>query len=46
MTTEPKGGIDGLPAALLRHAERLCRQFETDCQAGQRPAIEDYLAGL
>jgi WD40 repeat protein/tRNA A-37 threonylcarbamoyl transferase component Bud32 len=46
MTNEPKKGIDGLPAEQLRHAEQLCRQFEAAWQAGQEPAIEDFLAGL
>jgi len=46
MTNEPTRGIDGLPAPLLRHAEELCRQFEAAWQAGRRPAIEDYLAGV
>jgi hypothetical protein len=46
MTKEPTKGMDGLPAELLRHAEQLCHQFEAAWQAGQRPAIEDYLAGL
>jgi serine/threonine protein kinase len=46
MTNESKKGIDGLPAPLLHHAQQLCRQFEVAWQAGQRPAIEDYLAGL
>jgi serine/threonine-protein kinase len=46
MTTEPKRGIDGLPAPLLRHAEQVCRQFETVWKAGQCPAIEDYLTGV
>jgi WD40 repeat protein len=46
MTNPPTRGIDGLPAPLLLHAEGLCRQFEAAWKAGERPAIEDYLADL
>jgi WD40 repeat protein/tRNA A-37 threonylcarbamoyl transferase component Bud32 len=46
MTKKPLEGIDGLPGPLVRHAEQLCRQFEAAWNAGRRPAIEDYLAGV
>jgi WD40 repeat protein len=39
------GEANSPAAALARHVDRVCTQFERDWQAGRQPRVEDYLAG-
>jgi serine/threonine-protein kinase len=46
MSNPLETALEQLPPTLLRHAEVVCRQFETAWKADGRPRIEDFLAGV
>ena len=47
MTSEqPSGNFNGLDVELIRAIDAVCRRFEADWRAGERPLIDDYLADV
>src|SRR5579883_2072139 len=46
MGDRPSHNLDGLDLDLARRIDAVCRQFEADWRAGQRPRVADYLVDV